>query len=129
ETLDAPAKVLAHAVGITEQDVEPSRLLREGVLRSEAGEALRAVCHANGTLVPQTPLQLGVSLFSSLPEAERDEAAEGLLVCLSAALPAPVRLRAHLFFRSVQGMWACTDPECKEAKRQEATPVGKLYHQ
>ena len=129
DALDAPTKSLAHAIGITEQNAEPFRLLREVVLRSEADEALRAACQVNGAIVPQTPSQLGSALFSSLPEGERDEAVEGLLVCLSAALPAPVRLRAHLFFRSVQGMWACTDPQCKEAKRQQATPVGKLYHQ
>jgi DEAD/DEAH box helicase domain-containing protein len=130
ENLDAPAKVLAHAVGVTEEIAEPARLLREVVLRSEADEALRAVCHANGSLVPQPPSRLGVELFSSLPDAEREEAAEGLLICLSAACPAPVRLRAHLFFRSVQGMWACTSPQCTETGgRQEATPVGKLYYQ
>ena len=128
--LAAPAKTLADAIGIAEEIVEPSRLLREVVLRSEAGEALRAACQVNGAIVPQTPSQLGSTLFSSLPETEREEAVEGMLICLSAALPAPVRLRAHLFFRSVQGMWACTNPQCTATNgRQSATPVGKLYHQ
>ena len=45
---------------------------------------------------------------------ERADAVEGLLTCLSAARPAPMRLRAHLFFRSVQGLWACSNPQCTQ---------------
>ena len=42
--------------------------------------------------------------------------------------PAPMRLRAHLFFRSVQGLWACTNPQCTEANgRDTPAPVGRLY--
>lgn len=128
--LAAPAIELGHALELEGSNAQPDQLLREVVLRSDAGEALRSVCWVNGILVPQPPSELAGALFSSLPAEEREEAVEGLLVALSAARPAPVRLRAHLFFRSVQGMWACTNPQCTDLPtRQEVTPVGSLYHQ
>jgi ATP-dependent helicase YprA (DUF1998 family) len=127
EHLIVPARGIANSVGVGEGTDDPASLLREVALRAEAGEALRAACHVGGSLVPQSPSYLGEALFASLPEAERAAATEGLLVCLSAARPAPIRIRAHMFFRSVQGMWACTNPQCSEVHRQEATPVGKLY--
>ena len=130
DNLTTSATALAHAIGVEGGTAEPSRLLREVVMHCEAGEALRSACQANGALVPQPPSELGVALFSSLPTAEREEAVEGLLVALSAARPAPVRLRVHMFFRSVQGLWACTNPQCTNAgERPEATPVGRLYYQ
>lgn len=130
DNLTASAMALAHAIGVEGGTAETGQLLREVVMHCEAGEALRSVCQANGELVPQPPSDLGVALFSSLPTAEREEAVEGLLVALSAARPAPVRLRVHMFFRSVQGLWACTNPGCIGAgERSEATPVGRLYYQ
>ncbi len=128
--LTEPTRTLAEAVGVNAADGESARVLREIELRCEAGEALRAACQVNGSSVPQPPSQLGARLFPALPDAERAEATEGMLVCLSAARPAPVRLRAHLFFRSVQGLWACTNPQCSQVtERPEAAPVGMLYHQ
>ena len=41
-----------------------------------------------------------------------------------------VRLRAHLFFRTLQGLWACADPECEkvpELLRSPGRRVGKIY--
>ncbi|MCT8140490.1 DEAD/DEAH box helicase [Anaerobacillus sp. CMMVII] len=41
-------------------------------------------------------------------------------------------LRAHLFFRNFQGLWACSNPKCSEVKEEynyEGRRVGKLYHQ
>jgi hypothetical protein len=128
--IDEAAQTLANAVQVEPAQHESARLLREVVLKTEAGEALRAACYAEGALRPRTPSELGEILFPLLPDAERDQATEGLLLCTSAARPAPVRLRGHLFFRSVQGIWACTNPRCtRAANRQPSTPVGKLYHQ
>ncbi len=121
---------LANAVAVASNHQEPSRLLRDIVLHTEADEALRSACHVNGALLPQTPSKLGEALFPGLHGRARHEATEGFLLCLSAARPAPMRLRSHLFFRSVQGMWACTNPKCTSATGREApTPAGRLYHQ
>jgi len=126
--LAEPGRMLAEAVGINPEG-EPAHVLREVAIRSEASDAIRAACQINGSSVPQPPSQLSDRLFPALPDDERAEAIEGVLVCLSAARPAPVRLRAHLFFRSVQGLWACTDPQCRMTTRQGTAPVGMLYHQ
>lgn len=129
DDLTAPARMLAGAVGIDPADEESSILLRHVVLRSEAGEALRAACQVNGESVPQTPSYIGERLFPALQDCERADAIEGMLVCISAARPAPLRIRTHLFFRSVQGMWACANPQCDQVTgRQGSPPVGKLYH-
>ena len=128
--LAAPASTLANAAGVPTANTEPARLLREISLASDAGEALRAACWINNTPVPQPPGQLGTTLFPTLADGERMDAVEGLLACLSAARPAPMRLRAHLFFRSVQGLWACSNPQCTQATgRATRVPVGRLYHQ
>jgi hypothetical protein len=80
--------------------------------------------------VPQPPSQLRIALFPTLAPDEGADAVEGLLTCLSAAQPAPTRLRAHIFFRSVQGLWACTNTQCTLAHgRTTPAPVGRLYHQ
>jgi ATP-dependent helicase YprA (DUF1998 family) len=125
--LAEPVRMLAKAVGVRLLENQPEGLLRDVVIRSEAGEALRAACQVNGSTIPQPPSQLGATLFPELGNADRDDAVEGVLVGMSAASPAPVRLRAHFFFRSVQGLWACTNPTC--VVRSEPTPVGTLYHQ
>ncbi|UJW30001.1 DEAD/DEAH box helicase [Saccharothrix sp. AJ9571] len=48
-----------------------------------------------------------------------------------AAVPAAgdPKLRAHLFFRNVPGMWACTDPQCPDIPggSYPGRTVGKLY--
>ena len=59
----------------------------------------------------------------------------GLLNVLAAARtaagPAPLPFRLHLFFRNVDGLWACADPACAAARRGggDADPprVGRLY--
>jgi DEAD/DEAH box helicase domain-containing protein len=128
--LAAPASALANAAGVPTANAEPALLLREVSLASDAGEALRAACWINNATVPQPPGRLGTTLFPTLADGERADAVEGLLTCLSAARPAPMRLRAHYFFRSVQGLWACTNPQCTQATgRATPAPVGRLYHQ
>lgn len=39
------------------------------------------------------------------------------------------KLRAHLFFRNVAGMWACSDPDCHEvpAIRSKPVNIGRLH--
>lgn len=128
--LSAAARTLAHAAGVSAVGAETALLLRETVLASDAGEALRAACWINNAPMPQPPLQLGSTIFPTLPDDERAAAVEGLLTCVSAARPAPTRLRAHFFFRSVQGVWACTNTQCTQAPgRATPAPVGRLYYQ
>lgn len=62
-----------------------------------------------------------------------NQAFQGLLIALSklthnGATKQPVR--AHLFFRNVEGLWACANPDCSEvdpAFRYGGRAIGKLY--
>ena len=115
----------------------PEQLLHEAAEQTRVAEALRAASvNGNGQeLLPRTPEQLANLLFeNALPENDRHEAVEGVLACLATARSnhgsAPLPVRAHLFFRNVQGIWACTNPLCSEVTgRTEPCSVGALYYQ
>lgn len=139
DNFTAPARALHTTIGAETQPegTPPERLLHEVAERTRAAEALRAICinaEDNGSL-PRTPSQLADSLFDpTLPGEERLEAVEGLLTCLTVARTvkntAPLPLRSHIFFRNVQGVWACTNAQCAEVhERNQRCPVGKLHFQ
>ncbi len=81
-------------------------------------------------------------LFPDLTPDGRAGALEDLLACLDAD-PDETRLRVHLFFRNLSGLWACADPACPlQPARPDAEPgpgggrpgsgdrpVGRLYAQ
>jgi DEAD/DEAH box helicase domain-containing protein len=118
-------------------DTPAERLLHEASERTRLAEAVRAAClDGDGqALLPRTPEQLADALFgNALPANERQEAIEGVLACLASARSdagtAPLPIRGHLFFRNVQGIWACTNPQCSAVtSRVEPCPVGALYYQ
>ncbi|HLI10882.1 MAG TPA: DEAD/DEAH box helicase [Alphaproteobacteria bacterium] len=80
--------------------------------------------------------QLAADLFG-LPDGESYQALRGLLWAMrvSHSLRTSARtIRVHYFFRSVQGVWACSDPNCPELDdhpeyRTDQRRVGKLYLQ
>lgn len=41
--------------------------------------------------------------------------------------PSSVPLRAHMFTRTLRGIWACTNPSCNQVRRTEELGVGRLY--
>ncbi|MFF0229758.1 DEAD/DEAH box helicase [Micromonospora sp. NPDC005254] len=67
------------------------------------------------------------------PGADPDQARKALdhLVRLLGQQSSPAaRLRGHLFVRTLQGLWACTDPECSEVPaglRDDERRMGALY--
>jgi ATP-dependent helicase YprA (DUF1998 family) len=76
------------------------------------------------------------ALFPSTPAAQRTDALAGLLVAAAiageAGFETGLRFRAHVFFRNIQGVWACSDPECgaiPEASNFDGRRVGRLYAQ
>ncbi len=83
--------------------------------------------------------ELATSLFPAVANGRARDALAGA-ISLLASLPAPrsseddarVPLRAHLFFRTVPGWWACARADCPEVAEQFRSPtrtVGKLYAQ
>lgn len=99
-----------------------------------------AIREVNGALGQPTSKALSATdtatrLFPDAEPAAARAALAGLLVASasSAAItPSALRFRAHLLFRSIQGMWACCNPTCSavpEAYRSAARGVGRLYPQ
>jgi len=130
-TFAAAASVEAPAADISAEQ-------RLGAVLHAAGadEALRAVCNGgtpeNPNVVPQTIQALSSALFPQAEEAVAREAASALVSILTKArrdngqplLP----IRSHLFFRNVQGIWACSNPQCSEASwNDQNIPIGRLF--
>ena len=58
------------------------------------------------------------------------KALEGLFCFISDHDDIKLSFRFHLFFKNVEGLWACTHPECSEYKeKDDKNPIGKLYLQ
>ena len=136
--IPSPAQVLYEAAGVTPvpEGTPDDRVLCQVAEHTRATDALQAACWdpVGSVSCPRTPSQLAEGLFPTLSTGERAEAVEGLLACLAtsrtAAGTAPLPMRAHVFFRNVQGVWACTNPQCSKAPpRNEPCPVGKLHFQ
>ena len=51
----------------------------------------------------------------------------GTLARTAADEPGLVPTRIHLFFRGLEGLYACIDPDCSEREQEGSAPVGKLY--
>ena len=107
--------------------------LKDVLRETRADDALLNVCERDGKPSARSLSEIEDALFGGAEPAKRERAMRGLLRGLvDAKDPELSRLRAHLFFRSVPGMWACADPQCTEVPedgRREDRPVGRLYAQ
>lgn len=130
------AFVSAASLSPPDGTLSPSQQLGAALVEAGAPEAIRAACNDgtdnNPTVVPQTIDALGGSLFPAEPRERAASAAAALVMSLSAAQSAAgaplLPTRVHLFFRNVQGVWACSNPECSGAHWAEPNiPVGRLF--
>lgn len=112
-------------------ETSPSEAI-ELLTTSQADEVI--VEAAAGRTLPITELD-----FTLFPSAQRDvdvisSEMKGLLRAIETSAGevsySPSRLRTHLFFRNIDGVWACTDAQCSvlssEFKFAQRT-VGKLW--
>lgn len=139
-TLTASAATAFHdAVGApaTPAGTSPALTLDSALGHVMAGEALRLACASGPAHAPQLqprfPEQIASSLFPGIPSTDGVEAVEGLLAGLSAARgtsgTAPLPVRAHIVYRNLQGLWACTNSACVQAPpRLGAPPAGALHY-
>ena len=117
-------------------DFPTEQIVASALEHIHAPDAIRLACTSledTAKLIPRTPKELALSLFPQLSNDEAQEAVLGLLTGLSQARrasgEAPLVMRAHLFFRNLQGMWACTDPQCNAAPlRQDQPLAGRLHY-
>jgi Lhr-like helicase len=93
--------------------------------------ALHACSSNDGRLVARSADDLAHDLFPDVDDPKARAAFEGL-VSVVAAADGPIRLRAHIFFRNLTGLWACSDPTCSALEAEFASPsrrIGKLFSQ
>jgi Lhr-like helicase len=104
-----------------------------------AGDALSNACSAGKKPIARSVSEIAATLFPADPPGPARESAEGVLRAVGSARSEGPRLRAHLFMRSLAGVWACSDPECSlveaagapedGAGTGERRVVGRLYSQ
>ena len=115
----------------------PESTLESALAHVLAADALRLACATGPANAPQLeprfPEQLAAAMLPALPLPDAVEAVEGLLAGLSAARgtsgTAPLPVRAHIIYRNLQGLWACTNPTCTQVPpRNAAAPAGALHY-
>jgi hypothetical protein len=129
DELAAVAGEAAEAVGAEGSDAVAlaNHLGVDGCLLEACGEP-------GGRTRARSAATLAGNLFDG-EEEERLAALRGLLWLMGEThehRPDRQTVRAHYFFRSVQGVWACSNPRCPEVEARFASPrrrVGKLYLQ
>jgi DEAD/DEAH box helicase domain-containing protein len=136
--LQAAAQALHAATGAPQPAVgsTPEQLVYGALEYIQAVDGLRAACMPGGpgtALQPRFPADIGGQLFSALPAAERELAVAGLLAAICDTRGpqgnAPLPVRAHLFFRNLQGLWVCSNPACTATPpRLNPCPVGQLHY-
>ncbi|MGW0771663.1 DEAD/DEAH box helicase [Streptomyces sp. NPDC002676] len=104
---------------------------------TRAADALASAL-GSGSNTPSAPSMAAASLARKLfPASSGEEAnlalhgtAAAIRAAASAGISGLPRIRIHLFFRNVAGMWACTDRQCPEvptAFQNPARSVGRIY--
>ncbi|MFB8272272.1 DEAD/DEAH box helicase [Streptomyces sp. NPDC055955] len=125
--MTAHAQDLAAAAEGALERQQAGRLLQA----TGAGDALARALAPAGKPRAQSLSRTGLQLFPGLAsQAERAKALHGLLRALAAASDAgQPKLRAHMFFRNIDGIWACSDPQCPDAPadRHPQRRVGRLF--
>ncbi|MEV0680551.1 DEAD/DEAH box helicase [Actinosynnema sp. NPDC050436] len=104
--------------------------------RLQAHAALdRASRDESGSSRAQSVAEWSAKLFPNADGYTAESTFDDLLLVLSEN-PQDIRLRAHLFFRNLPGLWACADPDCSSIPDRggtDLTPVprtvGRVYAQ
>ncbi|MGW3153105.1 DEAD/DEAH box helicase [Streptomyces sp. NPDC001089] len=103
------------------------RLLRS----TGAADALALTLAPDGKPQAQPLPRAAARLFPGLlPHDKQAAALQGVLRALDAAAdPALPKLRAHMFFRNIDGIWACSDPQCPHipVDSHPQRRVGRLF--
>ena len=134
-SLDAATATFRAGIAAPERPGDTPVQLGQALAHIGAADALRSACWGGEPprVIPRQPRQIASLLFAGLPQQEGRAAAAGLVAGLASA-SAPngdplLPVRAHIMFRNVQGLWACSDSACTAAPlRTQPCPVGSLHH-
>ncbi|OPG04675.1 hypothetical protein B1R27_24300 [Streptomyces sp. GKU 895] len=114
------------ALGAAPEPGEAERLLAD----TGAADAFVNALRDGDRLIADFDTEVAARLFPAAEAPAQADAMRGVLAALRSSQAADTpKLRGHLFFRNIPGVWACSDPECPEAPRKEGAErtVGKLY--
>jgi DEAD/DEAH box helicase domain-containing protein len=118
---------------ISDDMSEKEAYLRDQVRIDDAAKVLRDACIEHGEIKPKTISELAKKVFGEGKDSNENEMANVLLGIASnlgkSASEGP-RFRAHMFVRTVRGMWACSNPECSEVPPEfsyESRQIGRLF--
>lgn len=117
---------LAQAAKVPVTQVGAVALARETGL----GSALQRALTPGGKPRALPASELAKNLFPDVPEEQRKDAVHGVLRILGSARdPELPQLRAHFFFRNIEGIWACSDPSCRHIPVEHGPKrrVGRLF--
>ncbi|MGV9728693.1 DEAD/DEAH box helicase [Streptomyces albogriseolus] len=112
-------------------EATPDSSLADKILTESGGrEAFVNALREGDRLIADFDRNVAAQLFPAAEPSVRMKALRGVLAALRTSKdPATPKLRGHLFFRNIPGVWACSDPGCREAERpgDHDRTVGKLY--
>ncbi|UGS35342.1 DEAD/DEAH box helicase [Capillimicrobium parvum] len=125
---DPPADLSPHLATImsaSERDDEEARTL---ALQLRLPAAITDMCkNDDGGAAARSVTDLGEGLFPTIQDEHLRESAA--YAALNLAGHAGMRVRGHLFLRTVLGVWACSNPECKPGHADSRRNIGTLYDQ
>jgi ATP-dependent helicase YprA (DUF1998 family) len=133
EGVPAPRKsdvsdLRAHAEDFRSFATDPTEDPSGLVERTGADDAIVNACSNGARAAAKSIPELAEKLFPNIGDDARGQAMTGVLRAL--AEDGDTRLRAHMFVRAVQGVWACSNPDCNQVDRSGAPAgVGRLYDQ
>lgn len=102
-------------------DEPTSQRIRDAVLSALAHDEV---------LRPRALSDVAVRLFPTLTAPEADQCLDHLIAAVGQQTAPAVRLRTHIFAKTLQGLWACSDPACPKVDKQNSSAqrrVGKIY--
>ncbi|MFJ8357830.1 DEAD/DEAH box helicase [Streptomyces sp. NPDC093984] len=94
------------------------------------GPALQSALTPGGKPRALPAPELAEKLFPGIPKEQRQDALHGVLRILGSAQDTELpQLRAHFFFRNIEGIWACSDPNCPHIPVEHGPErrVGRLF--
>ncbi|MGO1241313.1 MAG: DEAD/DEAH box helicase, partial [Cellulosimicrobium funkei] len=93
-------------------------------------QAIESAMTVDGESRPRAVDVLAQKLFPSVGADSAALAFDRIIQRLGAEKNPAARLRAHLMFRTIQGLWACSDPDCTAVAaeyRSAERRIGKIY--
>ena len=89
--------------------------------------AVASACRDSDGILRATRLdELAINLFDDDSNPRALQVVLGALGSLEAG-PDSIPFRAHMFARTLRGLWACSNPACDQVSRQEKLGIGRVF--